>query len=136
MAYAADGGVLDGADHDASPELTLRADGTPDAQRDGFGAAAREDDLVGLRADRPRDRDPSVVEQPAGPASGTVDRQRISERVERGNEGIARGRQQRGRGRPVEVDVRGHGRSPSTPTGRVVSAASPSNGPGRDRGPV
>ena len=110
VAHAADRGMLHRADHDARAQLADRAHAAPDRERDRLGAARREHDLVGLRADRPGDHLARVVEDPARLPTRPVDVQRIAERVERRDERVARrGQERRGR-RRVEVDVPGHGR--------------------------
>ncbi len=129
MAHAADRRMFDGAHHDARPQLADGAHAAPDRERHRLRAARREHDLVGLGADRLRDRRARVLDERAGGAAGVVDVQGVAERVERVHHRIARGREQRRRGGVVEVDVGRHH------SGVKASPAPSPSGRGTSTGP-
>ena len=66
---AADGRVLDGSEDDPGAELSNGSHASPDREGDRLRAARREDDLVGLGADRFGDLlARSVQERASGPS--------------------------------------------------------------------
>ena len=109
VADAAHGRVLDRGHDDPRPELALRADPAPDRERHRLGAAGREHDLVGLRAEGGGDPRAPVLELLARGAAGPMHGHRVARPREGVDHRLGRLGAQRRRRRGVEEDVGGHG---------------------------
>ena len=101
----ADRVVLDGRRHDAVSARPAGPGGALEREVVGLGPAAREHDLAGVRADRPREPLVGVVERLAGDAAERVRGRRVAERAaeERQHRLERLGAQGRGRGM-IEID--------------------------------